>query len=204
MKYGTLDTNQVVHLLPSILDKSRIDNRKSETRSNETRQQQKIRNIVSHQKQQKAIYYDYYTIDKTHTPAIWSIIDSLDIQDDYTKKDIKNLNIENELEKLKKKSKHIDWDKNNTNKRILGISGEEFVYQQELKRWNNDTKSIIHFSKEFGDGAGFDIQSIDCNRNIKYIEIKTTTEDSKQPFYMTDAELKFLIKNKDHAYISCI
>lgn len=61
---------------------------------------------------------------------------------------------------------------------------------------SEDVNRVIHVSKELGDGAGFDILSIDEDGNDIYIEVKTTEGRIDAPFYMTANEYYFFDINK--------
>lgn len=47
----------------------------------------------------------------------------------------------------------------------------------------------IHVSKEF-DGYGYDIMSFDIKGNVKYIEVKTTTQNETSEFYLSHNEFE--------------
>ena len=54
---------------------------------------------------------------------------------------------------------------------------------------------IVHFSLDKGDGAGYDIQSFDYDKETNeiveyYIEVKSTTGGVEAPFYMSENELQ--------------
>lgn len=76
----------------------------------------------------------------------------------------------------------------------IGISGEKFVLEYERKKMEvngveNISKKLEHTSITKGDGLGYDLKSIDENGNTVYIEVKTTTGNWKNPFYLTRNEL---------------
>lgn len=62
----------------------------------------------------------------------------------------------------------------------------------------NDLSRIIHFSEKIGDGAGYDIISVERNGNSRLIEVKTTTQGCNTPFYMSKNEYDFFKRNKDN------
>jgi len=84
------------------------------------------------------------------------------------------------------------------NKRI-GDLGELFVLEWEEKRLRSvgvTNLRVEHDSKNIGDGLGYDISSYSDDRLVRYIEVKTTTGDITQPFFITASELK---KSQDDA-----
>ena len=89
----------------------------------------------------------------------------------------------------------IDWQSVNESREDLGKYGEEFVIRYETNRIlqfaPEDTNRIIHLSEEQGDGAGFDIISLNENGMEIYIEVKTTKGNLNTPFYMTENERAF-------------
>lgn len=89
-------------------------------------------------------------------------------------------------------------EKEQSNK-ALGLFGEELVI--EFEKWNliklgkdNLADKIEWISKVEGDGAGFDILSMNLNGTDKYIEVKTTRLGKETPFFFTSNELQFSIK----------
>lgn len=97
--------------------------------------------------------------------------------------------------------KKIDWQGLNGRQTELGRSGEDFVIRYETKRILNfapqDASRLIHLSEEQGDGAGFDIISLNDNGSERYIEVKTTKGSLDTPFYMTENERAYFYLHKD-------
>ena len=90
----------------------------------------------------------------------------------------------------------IDFDSRDSRNRELGLAGEKYVVAIERKRLIGEKRSdlakeVVHVSLEFGDGSGYDIKSFTARGEPLYIEVKTTTSDSNQPFMMSANELKF-------------
>lgn len=96
--------------------------------------------------------------------------------------------------------------------KVLGDAGELYTLQylkDELGDLDDELKNsmIIHAanSKEHGqDLAGFDIITYtDKHQKIvdRYIEVKTTTLDSTEPFYISKNELDFARNHPDNYYI---
>lgn len=102
--------------------------------------------------------------------------------------------------------RHIDWELINKAKKIVGEHGEEIVMaieQNYLRSVNRSdlAEKVRHFSKEEGDGAGYDILSFSNDGKSKYIEVKSTKNSNEVPFYLSRNELLFLKSNLDNAFI---
>lgn len=101
------------------------------------------------------------------------------------------------------KPNYLEIEQQNRN---LGMLGEELIYEYEKWRLIKSGKEnlidrIKWVSKESGDGAGFDILSINENGSDRYIEVKTTKLGELTPFYFTSNELKFSQKNSKHYFL---
>jgi hypothetical protein len=104
--------------------------------------------------------------------------------------------------------KHIKinyLEKEQSNK-ALGLYGEELVIEYE--KWNliklgkdNLADKIEWISKEVGDGAGYDILSINLNGTDKYIEVKTTRLGKETPFFFSSNELQFSINKASYYHL---
>lgn len=201
-QYGSLTTSEVKQLLHTVIPFDKEDLKPSKSRPSERSIDQKIGNVVSHQAPNTVVAYeqDTYVIDKTVKPAVWSILTGLKSNgtlDTISKQEAKK-------RKTRKRSfqpRKIEWDDINDSRSELGRLGEEFVIRYEtnevLKFAPMDTDRIIHLSEEQGDGAGFDIISLNRDGSDKYIEVKTTEGKIDTPFYMTSNELAFFKMNKD-------
>lgn len=204
-QYGTLNTTEVKQLLNTVIPFDEDDNEPSATR-NEPLIIQRIGNVVSHQKEDIKEYQDTYLIDKNNKPAVWSLL--IGLKSDDTLKRISEDKID-ELKNLRSQflPKKIDWQGLNDTRTELGRLGEEFVIRYETKRIltfaPQDTDRLIHLSEEQGDGAGFDIISLEENGANRYIEVKTTKGSLDTPFYMTENERLFfeLHKNQENLFI---
>ncbi|WP_290079328.1 DUF3883 domain-containing protein [Lactobacillus taiwanensis] len=205
-QYGSLTTNEVKDLLDTVMKFDEDDLLPSPSRSNETLIKQRIGNIVSHQKTAIKNYEGAYQIDKTHQPAIWTALVGLRSKGTLralTPQEIKN------RKNLRSRfiPKKIDWENLNGRKSKLGLLGEEYVMRYETNRvikfGMRDDDRVIHLSEEQGDGAGFDILSVNKNGKDKYIEVKTTTGNLDLPFYMSKNEKSFfeLHKNENDVYL---
>jgi hypothetical protein len=94
------------------------------------------------------------------------------------------------------KAQKIDWEKARERNNEIGDQGEEFVMEFEIDRLTkllskDATQYVQHLSRLQGDGLGFDISSIKKDGSPRYIEVKTTSRDFNQPFYMSKNEKRF-------------
>lgn len=192
-QYGQLTTSEVKQKLGTVMSFDEEDMEPSGSR-NEPLITQRIGNIVSHQTNQVETYYNVYQVDKSGNNAIWSILTGLKSQS--TLRPINN----SEVKKLQMKRaqftpKKIDWTSLNDSRDLLGQAGEEYVVRYETGRVSkfalNDLDRIIHLSVLQGDGAGFDILSLNDDGSSRYIEVKTTRSNLDTPFYMTENERNF-------------
>lgn len=198
-QYGMLTTKQVKKLLNTVIPFDDDDKELSNTR-NEAKIMQRIGNVVSHQRLEKQFYFDTYCIDKSVKPAQWSILVGL-----KSKGTLKAITIP-EIKKrtairAKFRSKKIDWQGLNGSRTELGRLGEEFIIRYETERILNfapeDADRIIHLSDVQGDGAGFDIISLNEDGSDRYIEVKTTKGNLDTPFYMTENERLYFELHKE-------
>lgn len=204
-QYGALDTTEVKKLLETVLPFDEDDREPSATRS-EPKIIQRIGNIVSHQKETVETYYDTYQIDKSFKPAKWLILTGLKSNEtlrSITEDEIKR------RQNLRQQfvPKKIDWIGLNGRRTELGRLGEDYVIRFETNRLLEfaelDTDRIVHLSDEQGDGAGFDIISLNEDGTERFIEVKTTKGSLDTPFYMTENERAYfeLHKNEEDLFI---
>lgn len=102
--------------------------------------------------------------------------------------------------------KNRDYEKIHQDQMKTGLAGEEFVYNEEKKQVEIYCRSEIDrvkwASRDYGDGFGYDIQSVDIENptRTKLIEVKATTAaDSETAFYMSPNEKRVfesVLKNK--------
>lgn len=93
-------------------------------------------------------------------------------------------------------ARKVDFAEDSQKKTEIGKEGEELVIEKEkanlIARGCPDfIKLIQHVSKIRGDGAGFDVESVEPNGIPKYIEVKTTVGGINTPFLLTINELNF-------------
>jgi hypothetical protein len=88
----------------------------------------------------------------------------------------------------------------------IGDEGELYVLNAEKQILTESGKPALaamvqHASKEIGDGLGYDIRSFLPTGQVKYIEVKTTTDKKNAQFFITENELDFSSKNPDTYYL---
>ena len=197
-QYGSLTTSEVKQLLYTVMPFDNDDIQMSSTR-NEPLITQRIGNVVSHQADQISRYDNSYVIDKSVRPATWSILVGLESHKTLGKLPDEEV----QKRKLRRRSftpQKIDWQELSNRRTELGRLGEEFVIRYETnivyQFAPDDLERIIHLSEEQGDGAGFDIISINQDGTDKFIEVKTTEGGADTPFYMTENERAYFEINR--------
>ncbi len=91
--------------------------------------------------------------------------------------------------------KDIDYSAIDRKNKKVGLGGEKLVllYEKKFLLDNNRqdlAAKVSHVSVDIGDGLGYDILSYEKNGEKKYIEVKTTSGNSKTDFFVTKSELK--------------
>ena len=201
--YGELSTTEVKNLLHTVLIFDAEDNIQSKTR-NETLIIQRIGNIVAHQTNKIKIYDEGFIVDKNYRPARFTLLNP-----------ISNVVIQpDEVTAIKEKTRRfigrkVDWEKLRDRNNEIGDQGEEFVLEFEIDRLVETlslertiaTQNVQHLSRLQGDGLGYDISSINDNGSPRYIEVKTTSGNFNQPFFMSENERRFFEEYGDTALI---
>lgn len=165
-----------------------------------------VRNVVAHSPEGVSSK-NGYIIDKTKKPAVFYA--KVVISDDATKSIITTEKIKERKEKKRKfTARKVDFKTINNENSALGDAGEVFALEWERNRLKNLNVSfdildeVIHFSRKFGDGAGYDILSRkDNNYDLLYIEVKTTKGGLDTPFYMSENEKTFMEIYKENTLI---
>jgi hypothetical protein len=111
--------------------------------------------------------------------------------------------------KRKYNARKVDYEKANEENALLGDAGERFALEWERARLrglgvprNTAVDEVIHVSKKFGDGSGYDILSKkDLGGKPRYIEVKTTKGKADTPFYMSRNEKAFMEEFREDAVI---
>jgi len=96
----------------------------------------------------------------------------------------------------KRYARKIDFIARETQNRILGAAGEDFVVSFERARLEalglgSLAASVERVSVSRGDGLGFDVRSFLDRHREKFIEVKTTQLGAATPFYLTSNEVAF-------------
>ncbi|WP_273952873.1 DUF3883 domain-containing protein [Leuconostoc mesenteroides] len=197
-KYGQLSTTEVKSHLHEVIDFDDEDLLPSSTR-NESKVIQRIGNIVSHQTVQAKDYLGSYRIEKHPRPinAVWTLLSGIN----GSQQPISKTNISKRRQRKSQfKPVKTDWSLLNEEHSNFGRAGEEFVVrseQSEIETFSPaDVIRVVHLSALQGDGAGFDILSIDKLGNPISIEVKTTSGGLDTPFYMTENERQYFEINK--------
>lgn len=98
----------------------------------------------------------------------------------------------------------IDWEDRERLSRIYGHRGESVVYETErrrLERLGADPNAVVWESQR-NELADFDIKSLDDDRQVIYIEVKSTSgSDESAPFEISDAELRMALKWRSQYFI---
>lgn len=201
--YGELNTTEVKKLLHTVLSFDAEDNTPSTTR-NEVLIIQRIGNIVAHQAETIKIYDEGFVLDKSSRPAKFSLINPI------SQVVIQSTEVKTIKEKTRRFiARKIDWEKARDRNNEIGDQGEEFVLEFEIDRLiemlsidrTTAIKNVQHLSRLQGDGLGYDIFSINDDGLPRYIEVKTTSGDFNQPFYMSKNERHFFEVYEASAFI---
>jgi len=198
---GQLNTAEVKKQLHTVLQFDDEDLVPSNTRVNETLIIQRIGNIVAHQEEIYKIYSEGFMVDKSTSPATFRLYNPI-IDEPISSKEVIQLKERTNRFIARK----VDWDKARERNNEIGDQGEEFVMEFEIDRLvsllNKDCVQYVqHLSRLQGDGLGYDIQSLNDDGTIRFIEVKTTSGGFEQPFYMSKNEKLFFEEYKDSAFI---
>lgn len=165
-----------------------------------------VRNVVAHSPV-GITSRNGYVIDKTKRPAIFYAKGK--ITKNIEKAIIPEAEVKVRQEKKKRfNAKKVDFRAVNEENMVLGSAGEIFALDWERNRLKEAkvsfdvTDEVVHVSKKYGDGAGYDILSRkDNNYEILYIEVKTTKGDLDTPFFMSENEKNFIEIYKENTCI---
>lgn len=85
--------------------------------------------------------------------------------------------------------------------RALGLAGERFVlrfeqWRLEQAQRHDLAQQVEHVSVTQGDGAGFDILSFTAVGMERHVEVKTTAYGQLAPFYISENERRFSVRNE--------
>ena len=165
-----------------------------------------VRNVVAHAPEGISTRYGYI-IDKTKRPAVFYAKeqDTKDVTQDI----ISPEKIRERKEKRKRfTARKVDFRALSIEHSALGDAGEVFALEWERNRLKDLSvtfdvfEEVIHFSRIYGDGAGYDILSKnDGGFALRYIEVKTTKGGVNTPFYMSENERAFMEIYQDNTFI---
>ncbi len=201
---GKITTTDLIERLREILPLD-DDDKKILAGRNDDHFSQIVRNLVRYKGENNILDKHGYIIDKNTKIATFYAKDYSNSHD--TK--ISN----NEIQKRKTKrrnyvAKKVDFEARYEENRVLGDAGERYIYDYEIERLRelkapfDILSEVIHTSKVFGDGAGYDILSKQDEKGGNlYIEVKTTKGDLNTPFFISINELEFMKEYKVEARI---
>ncbi len=204
-EHGVLTVTELNQYLREILDLD-ADDLTILSGRNDDKFSQIVRNVVAHAPDGIS-NKNGYIIDKTSKPAKFfaKINSSKDANDAII---TKNIIVDRQKKKQLFKARKVDFKSLNEEHSTLGDAGEIFALEWERSRLKDLSVSfdlleeVIHFSKRYGDGAGYDIQSRkDNNYDLLYIEVKTTKGGLNTPFYMSENEKSFMEIYKENTLI---
>lgn len=165
-----------------------------------------VRNVVAHAPEGIS-GKNGYIIDKTKRPAVFYA--KVQNTADLTTSIITNAVIRDRRSRRKQFiTRKVDYKTVNNERSALGDAGEAFALEWERNRLKslNVTfdvlEEVIHFSRKYGDGAGYDILSRkDEDYGLLHIEVKTTKGGLDTPFYMSENEKAFIEIYKENTVI---
>jgi hypothetical protein len=87
-----------------------------------------------------------------------------------------------------------DYSRTEQNSRKIGLAGEKFalMYEQWRLMENEELAGEIDHVASYDDRRGYDIRSFDLDGTERYVEVKTTTGQGSEPFYISAGEIKAL------------
>lgn len=85
--------------------------------------------------------------------------------------------------------KHVDYKKLQSKKTSVGKAGEYLVLDLLKEQYEGADVEIEHVAETEGDGCGYDIRLTLQDKKEVHIEVKTTTSNYVDGFYLTPCEL---------------
>lgn len=202
-EYGELNTTELKEILNERMKPSGEDLIINKNR-NDTKFDQKVRNMVSHRDSNDLYkYFEYRKDGKVGILTSKSVIrKAIDIKEETP---IYGQETKSRTRKEKKKAfnaRKVDFDEINKRNKEIGEAGELFVLNYEINKLGKALgEKVRHVAKEDGDGAGYDILSYSLDGQVRFLEVKTTTGSLETPFYLTENERLFLEMYGDEAEI---
>ena len=115
-------------------------------------------------------------------------------------------NVESEAnvprEKQNRQPVKVDFVKLNEKKYDIGTLGELFALEWEKERLERNrmkvgSNDVVHVSLT-DDSIGYDIKSLSEDGSSRFIEVKTTTDSHKAPFYLSETEMAAMDNLKNY------
>lgn len=165
-----------------------------------------VRNVVAHAPNGITDRFGYI-LDKTKKPAVFYAKERSSVATPPTA--LSTASIKKRRARQRSfKARKINFLALNLEHSALGDAGENFALEWERNRLRdlnvdfNVLDEVIHCSRKYGDGAGYDILSRkDSGYDLLYIEVKTTKGGMDTPFYMSENEKLFMEIYQDNALI---
>lgn len=200
---GQMTTTELKEALRDEMKPS-MDDLKINVNRNDTKFDQKVRNMISHRETNDLLVYCTYERKGNN-----GLLTSKSILSGNPKSEDARVNEEqtkrsNERKEKKKAfiARKIDFEAINKRNKEIGEYGEEFVLAYEKQRLPQElSDKVRHISKEDGDGAGYDILSYTTEGKVRFLEVKTTTGPLDTPFYLSENERIFLEVYKEEVEI---
>jgi len=97
-------------------------------------------------------------------------------------------------------AKKVDFESLNKTKKTRGTFGEVLVFNDEVTKIASLGLECVvdHVSLTQGDGLGYDILSFNEKGEEVFIEVKTTTQNKIDGFYLTPKELQVALDNENN------
>lgn len=204
---GELSTTELKEILNNRMKPSGEDLQINNNR-NDTKFDQKVRNIVSHRDNNDLYkYFNYSKTGKVGVLTSKSMINNTMIIKD---KEVEYGDFYKDTNKIKRRkdkkiifnSKKTDFESINMHNKKIGDLGEKFVLEVEKKALGIPlSEKVRHVSEEDGDGAGYDILSYTPEGETRFLEVKTTTECKDSAFFISENERLFLEVYKEESEI---
>ena len=98
----------------------------------------------------------------------------------------------------------FDHEATNRLRRKIGNRGEEAAFEAEKRRLTSfgGNPDLVVWRSQQNEFAPYDIESQDEDGQLIYIEVKSTTsDDSSEPFDISEAELLFALRKRSRYYV---
>jgi hypothetical protein len=100
------------------------------------------------------------------------------------------------------KGQIIDWSQKQATTKVLGDAGEELVIEfEKAKLIEAGLYHKVELVTKVKDGCGYDVLSFDTNGKEIHIEVKTTTGNDDEPFYLSINEKEYLEQHPKNYFL---